>query len=85
MTAPEVCALQLKLSALKSEREEELKRRVTGQMHRVERGEITSHRLMLQIEAELDIVYRNRAEALRREADWRSGDFKGEPGQRRKD
>ena len=85
LTGLEMCALSLKLSSLRQERDEELKRRVSAQMNRVERGEITSHRLMIQIETELDIVYRNRAEAVRRETDWCSGEFKGDPGHRKDD
>lgn len=35
-------------------------------MHRVDRGEISTERLMQQIEAELDILFRNRAETEER-------------------
>lgn len=51
--------------------EEELKRRISQQMWRVEAGLITSHRLVEVIQAELEIIFRHRAEAARRLIAWK--------------
>jgi hypothetical protein len=70
MTTDDLFPPNLHSPAFETERDEHLKLLVSRNLWRVESGLISIERLMQTIEAEVEIIYRNRAEAERRAVDW---------------